>query len=141
MSNLAKGIFCSMAAFALVVALPAQDAPKKATPAKKSKILQPQMTAETGSYAAPAGKMGDAVTQPWSSTTVGAAVDGKPNPGGAASTKVGEIVDFSYYLQVGKHGEKHRGCAQKCFQNGQPIGLLTQDGTLYMLMEEEHDPR
>ena len=26
-------------------------------------------------------------------------------------------------------------------QNGQPIGLLTRDGTLYMLMPEEHDPR
>ena len=54
---------------------------------------------------------------------------------------VGEIVDFSCYLEVGKHGEKHRDCAQKCFRAGQPIGLLTQDGTLYMVMEEEHDPR
>jgi hypothetical protein len=26
-------------------------------------------------------------------------------------------------------------------RNGQPIGLLTQDGTPYVLMEEEHDPR
>src|SRR5690348_4033357 len=126
MSNLMKGILCSVAAFALVVALPAQDTAKKPAPAKKSKILQPQMTAETGSYAAPAGKMGDAAAEPWSSTTIGAAVDGKPNPGAVATTKVGEIVDFSCYLQVGKHGEKHRGCAQKCFQNGQPIGLLTQ---------------
>ena len=56
-------------------------------------------------------------------------------------TRVGEIVDFSCYLLVGKHGEKHRDCAQKCMRSGQPIGLLTQDGTLYMLMEEEHDPR
>ena len=54
---------------------------------------------------------------------------------------VGEIVDFSCYLQIGKHGEKHRSCAQKCFTAGQPIGLLTKDGSLYMLMEEEHDPR
>ena len=141
MSNLTKGMVCSLAAFALVAALPAQDSAKKPAAAKKSKILQPQMTVETGSYAAPAGKLGDAVSAPWSSTTVAASVDGKPNPGAAATTKVGEIVDFSCYLQVGKHGEKHRGCAQKCFQSGQPIGLLTQDGTLYMLMEEEHDPR
>ena len=41
---------------------------------------------------------------------------------------VGEIVDFSCYLQIGKHGEKHRSCAQKCFNSGQPIGLLTKDG-------------
>jgi hypothetical protein len=26
-------------------------------------------------------------------------------------------------------------------QNGQPIGLLTRTGALYMLMPEEHDPR
>ena len=65
----------------------------------------------------------------------------KPNPGAKEATLVGEIVDFSCYLQIGKHGEKHRVCAQKCFTAGQPIGLLTKDGSLYMLMEEEHDPR
>jgi len=54
---------------------------------------------------------------------------------------VGEIVDYSCYLQVGKHGAKHRACGQKCLQNGQPIGLLTKEGKLYLVMEEEHDPR
>ena len=44
-------------------------------------------------------------------------------------------------LQVGKHGAKHRDCGQKCARNGQPVGLLTKDGTLYMIMPEEHDPR
>jgi hypothetical protein len=53
----------------------------------------------------------------------------------------GEIIDLSCYLQVGKHGGKHRDCGQKCLRNGQPIGLLTKDGTVYLLMEEEHDPR
>jgi hypothetical protein len=106
----------------------------------KKAILQPQMTVETGSYKAPAGKLGEKPAQAWSATTVGAAVDGKANPAKVA-TLVGEIVDFSCYLQIGKHGEKHRSCGQKCFQSGQPIGLLTADGNLYMLMEEEHDPR
>jgi hypothetical protein len=104
-------------------------------------ILQPQMTAETGSYDKPAGKLGQKPAAVWTSTTVGAAVDGKPNAGAKEATLVGEIVDFSCYLQIGKHGEKHRSCAQKCFTAGQPIGLLTKDGNLYMLMEEEHDPR
>ena len=54
---------------------------------------------------------------------------------------MGEIVDFSCYLQLGKHGEKHRSWGQKCVENGQPIGMLTKEGTLYMLMPEEHDPR
>jgi hypothetical protein len=141
MSNLTKGILCSVATFALVVvSLPAQDKDKKPA-AKKSSILQPQMAVEGGSYAAPMGKLGDKPDQPWSATTIGAAVDGKPNPGATVKTVVGEIVDFSCYLEVGKHGEKHRDCAQKCFRNGQPVGLLTEAGTLYMLMEEEHDPR
>lgn len=106
----------------------------------KSGILQPQMTVKMGTYKQPAGKLGQRPSSAWSATTLGASVDGKPNPG-TVRTVVGEIVDFSCYLEVGKHGEKHRDCAQKCFQNGQPIGLLAQDGTLYMLMEEEHDPR
>ena len=98
------------------------------------------MTVEMGTYDKPAGTLGTKPAQPWSATTVGAAVDGKANPG-TVTTLVGEIVDFSCYLQVGKHGEKHRACGQKCFTAGQPIGLLTSDGNLYMLMEEEHDPR
>lgn len=107
---------------------------------KKTPILQPQMTVEKGTYAAPMGKMGEKTPEAWSGTTMGASVDGKPQPGKVA-TLVGEIVDFSCYLQVGKHGEKHRACGQKCLNNGQPVGLLTEDGSLYMLMDEEHDPR
>jgi hypothetical protein len=133
MSNLIKAALCSVAAFAVVVSLSAQS---------KSGILQPQMTvgADGGTYAKPMGKIGEKPDQAWSATTIGASVDSKPNAG-AVKTVVGEIVDFSCYLEVGKHGEKHRDCAQKCFRNGQPIGLLTRDGSLYMLMEEEHDPR
>ena len=63
-----------------------------------------------------------------------------PQPGKPV-TIVGEIVDFSCYLQLGKHGEAHRSCGQKCVLAGQPIGLLAKDGALYMLMPEEHDPR
>jgi hypothetical protein len=115
--------------------------PKKG--AKPAGILQPQMTVEGGSYEKPMGKIGDAVSagEEWTATTLGASVDGKPNPGAKPMTVVGEILDFSCYLQIGKHGEKHRACAQKCFKAGQPIGLLAKDGTMYMLMEEEHDLR
>ena len=133
MTTFTKAALCSAAAFAAVALLQAQS---------KSGILQPQMTvgADGGTYAKPMGTLGEKPSAAWSSTTVGASVDGKPNAG-SIKTVVGEIVDFSCYLEVGKHGEKHRDCAQKCFRAGQPIGLLTQDGSLYMLMEEEHDPR
>jgi hypothetical protein len=139
MSKLSRYFMCSAGIAALAAGVFAADEKKPA--AKKGGILQPQMTVESGSYSAPMGKLGNSASEPWSATTVGAAVDGKPNPGAKPATVVGEIVDFSCYLQIGKHGEKHRSCAQKCFTNGQPIGLLTSDGSLYMLMEEEHDPR
>ena len=103
-------------------------------------LLFPEMTAEKSSFDKPFGKMGDKPAQPWTVTTVAAAVDGKPLPGKVISV-TGEVVDYSCYLQVGKHGEKHRDCGQKCLKNGQPMGLLTKDGDLYLLMEEEHNPR
>lgn len=113
---------------------------KESKKAAKSAILHPEMTVEQGSWDKPMATIGVKPTQPWTSTTIDAGVDKKPQPGRPFTT-VGEIVDFSCYLQLGKHGEKHRSCGQKCVQSGQPIGLLTRDGTLYMLMPEEHDPR
>jgi hypothetical protein len=103
-------------------------------------ILHPELKVEVGSYDEPAATLGQRSEQAWSDTTIAAGVDKKPLPGRPAEL-VGEIVDFSCYLQLGKHGEKHRSCGQKCAQNGQPVGLLTREGVLYMIMPEEHDPR
>ena len=116
------------------------------TPKKSgTKILQPQMTVapDAGTYEKPMGKLGEVVKpgEEWSATTLGASVDGKPNAGAKPITIAGEILDFSCYMQIGKRGDKHRACAQKCFKAGQPIGLLAKDGSLYLLMEEEHDLR
>jgi len=133
-------IITTLGVAALAVSSFAQGEKKASSKKGAYPILQPQMTVDTGSYTKPAGSLGEKPGQAWSATTVGAAVDGKANPG-KVTTLTGEIVDFSCYLQIGKHGEKHRACGQKCFTNGQPIGLLTSDGNLYMLMEEEHDPR
>src|SRR3954447_18935721 len=107
---------------------------------KAREVLFPQLTPEKGTYEAPAAKLGEKIEDPWSATTVAAAVDAMPLPGKIVTLK-GEIVDLSCYLQLGKHGGKHRDCGQKCLRAGQPIGLLTQDGTLYTLMEEEHNLR
>lgn len=126
-----------MRTFALLVVIVAA---LTLTAQEKPGILHPEMTVVTGSYDKPAATLGTKPGQAWTATSVAAGVDKKPQPGRLV-TLVGEIVDFSCYLQLGKHGEAHRGCGQKCVQNGQPIGLLTRDGTLYMLMPEEHDPR
>ncbi|HYZ84068.1 MAG TPA: hypothetical protein VE621_06680 [Bryobacteraceae bacterium] len=130
-----KLMVCALSAIALVAAAQGTKGSRKGPG-----ILQPQMTVDQGTYEKPMAKIGETPSQPWSATTVAASVDGKPNPA-KITTQVGEIVDFSCYLQVGKHGEKHRSCGSKCAQNGEPVGLLTKDGTLYMLMAEEHDPR
>ncbi len=114
-----------------------KEAPKKAA---TGGILHPEMKVENGTYEKPMATIGTKPTTPWSTTSVAAGVDSKPQRG-TPITRVGEIVDFSCYIQLGKHGEKHRSCGQKCVNNGQPIGLLTKDGALYMLMPEEHDPR
>jgi hypothetical protein len=106
-------------------------------------ILFPDWSKPTkGTYQAPAGELGKKAPagQPWSKSTVAASIMGKTLKGESVSM-VGEIIDLSCYLQVGKHGDKHRDCGQKCARNGQPIGLLLEDGTVYTLMDEEHDPR
>jgi hypothetical protein len=104
-------------------------------------ILFPEWSAPSkGSYAEPAAEIGKAKTQPWSVTTVTSSIDGKTLKG-EPKTLVGEVVDMSCYLQVGKHGDKHRDCGQKCARAGEPIGLLTQDGAVYTLSAEEHNPR
>ena len=130
----------ALVAIAAVVTLAAQENDAKKAPAMKSGILHPEMTPGAGSYDKPMATLGTKPTTPWTATTTAAGVDNKPQPGHPISV-VGEVVDFSCYLQLGKHGEKHRSCGQKCVQAGQPIGLLAQNGTLYMLMPEEHDPR
>ena len=51
----------------------------------------------------------------------------------AAKTLTGELVDTGCYLGHGARGEKHVECATKCISGGMPMGLLTSDGTLYLL--------
>jgi len=114
----------------------AQD--KAAPKAAEKSILQPGME-PTGGWNA-AGELGDKSGEPWSNTTKGAAVDNKPVPGKVVSV-TGEILDLSCYLQLGKHGDKHSSCGKKCIANGQPIGLVTKAGDVYLLVDEEHDLR
>jgi len=140
---LKRKIFVCLVVVAAAITMTAQE---KKEPAKKapaaSGILHPEMTVENGTWDKPAATIGTKVEAgtPWTSTSVAAGVASKPEPGKPITVR-GEIVDFSCYIQLGKHGEKHRSCGQKCVANGQPIGLLTRTGSLYMLMPEEHDPR
>ncbi len=51
----------------------------------------------------------------------------------------GEIVDMSCYIANGAKGADHADCAKTCVKNGQPMGLLTDDGTLVLLAQKSGD--
>jgi hypothetical protein len=92
--------------------------------------------------AQPASAMSD--SSKWSATTYEAATSEEHRQVLAEGKRLrvtGEVVDVSCYLQLGKHGAAHVACAKKCATNGQPIGLLAADHTLYLLFPEEHHPR
>jgi len=43
--------------------------------------------------------------------------------------------------QLGKRGEAHKACGAQCVLHGAPVGIVTADNTLYILMPEPHHPR
>ena len=51
----------------------------------------------------------------------------------------GEVVDLMCYVDHGAKGEKHAACAEKCIKSGSPVGLLTKEGQLYLVVGE-HKP-
>jgi hypothetical protein len=126
----------------LSLSLAAAIAGAVAVAAANGKLFPDWSKPAAGTYENPVAELGVKPTaeQPWSVTTLTSSIDGKPLKGKPV-TMVGEIIDISCYLQVGKHGEKHRDCGQKCARAGQPVGLLLKDGGVVMLMDEEHDPR
>ncbi|GJM29972.1 MAG: hypothetical protein DHS20C17_26070 [Cyclobacteriaceae bacterium] len=51
----------------------------------------------------------------------------------AQSTVTGEITDVKCYIASGAKGADHAKCAKACVSAGQPMGLLTAEGKLYIL--------
>ncbi len=54
-------------------------------------------------------------------------------------TVKGEILDMSCYIARGAKGDEHAGCAKKCVKAGQPMGLLAEDGSVYLLYASHKD--
>ena len=55
----------------------------------------------------------------------------------------GEIVDLACYLphpDTGK-GAGHRKCADTCIKKGLPMGLLTDDKQVYLVLEDHDNPK
>src|SRR5699024_4336837 len=47
-----------------------------------------------------------------------------------------EVLDMSCYMSHGATGAGHQACAQRCLDNGLPAGILTEDGQVYLLVED-----
>lgn len=59
----------------------------------------------------------------------------------APKTWKGEVIDVACYVTSGDEarGPKHADCAKRCLKSGQPMALLTDDGTLVMLVADSRD--
>ncbi|HWP67435.1 MAG TPA: hypothetical protein VNO26_16175 [Candidatus Limnocylindria bacterium] len=69
-----------------------------------------------------------------------AALGGTP---ARADTVSGEVVDLSCYLHhpATSRGATHRKCAETCAKKGLPMGLLTDDGSVVLLLEDHANPK
>jgi hypothetical protein len=63
---------------------------------------------------------------------------GKPEDSSEITLR-GEIVDLACYIGHGAKGPDHQKCAEKCAEMGQPLGLLTSDGKLYVLLADHQN--
>lgn len=72
---------------------------------------------------------------PKAAKTSGAA----PAKAGESLTVQGEVLDMACYMAHEGKGAKHAKCAQKCIDGGAPAGLLTDDGKVYLLVEDHNN--
>ncbi|NIV47826.1 MAG: hypothetical protein GWN46_13940 [Gammaproteobacteria bacterium] len=55
------------------------------------------------------------------------------------TTVRGEILDMACYVAHEAKGPDHAACAERCVKGGQPMGLLAEDGTVYLLYANHKD--
>jgi len=55
------------------------------------------------------------------------------------TTLTGEVVDLSCYMGHGAMGADHAKCAMSCITKGQPVGFLTTDGQLFVILGQNHE--
>lgn len=55
-------------------------------------------------------------------------------------TVKGEVVDMACYMAKGSKGAAHKACAQLCAKRGVPIGVLTEEGELFLLLDDHNNP-
>jgi hypothetical protein len=55
-----------------------------------------------------------------------------------SKTVTGEVLDMGCYMASNAQGEGHKDCASACIKGGAPMGLLTSDGKIYLLVENHN---
>ena len=53
------------------------------------------------------------------------------------TTVTGELLDMDCYMASGAHGDGHKSCADMCIKGGGPMGVLTSDGKVYLLLAND----
>ena len=61
----------------------------------------------------------------------------------AGERVTGEVIDLSCYLHHPQTstGASHRKCAETCAKKGLPMGLLTSDKQVFLLLEDHDNPK
>lgn len=67
--------------------------------------------------------------------------DSGESKGGKEVSMKGEIVDLACYSAHEGKGPKHAECAKECVLGGAPIGLLAENGSVYLLLENHATPK
>jgi hypothetical protein len=55
-------------------------------------------------------------------------------------TMTGEVIDLYCYMGHKSAGAEHAKCATSCIKKGIPVGFLTADGTMYVIVGSKHQP-
>jgi hypothetical protein len=71
---------------------------------------------------------------------IGAALREVRADDGQDVTVQGEVVDMACYMSRGSRGAAHKAWAQLCAKTGVPIGILTDAGELYLLLDDHNNP-
>lgn len=81
--------------------------------------------------------------QGWVIGLVGAVALAGAGPAVAGDKVTGEVVDLSCYLPhpTTSTGAGHRKCAETCAKKGLPMGILTGEKQVYLLLEDHDNPK
>lgn len=61
--------------------------------------------------------------------------------GGKEISVKGELVDMACFMAHEGRGKKHAKCAEMCVLGGAPVGIVTDDGKVYLLVEDHSSPK